>query len=79
MKRIQYACIEKTIHFQLKEDVAHDIAVSAVKREVEAYKKSLIQKRIKHKICEETVQEDGSVIIKVKTQYNSHPTGDYMD
>ena len=79
MKRIQYPCIEKTIHFQLKEDIAHDAAVSAVKHEVDAYKNSLIQKRIKHKICKEIPQPDGSVVMKVKTQYNSHPTGDYLD
>ena len=37
MKRIQAACLEQTIHFQLKEDVPHDQAVNNVREEAEHY------------------------------------------
>ena len=41
MKRVKAACICQTLHFMLKEDVAHDWAVEQVKQAVEQYKKTL--------------------------------------
>ena len=79
MKRIKEACICQTLHFMLKEDVGHDYAVRAVKEEVAKYKASLDKSRTKYKIIEETEQADGSVIIKIKKQYNSAPVGTYLD
>ena len=38
MKRIKAACIYQTLHFQLKEDLEHSIAVRLVREEVEHYK-----------------------------------------
>ena len=37
MKRIKAACICQTLHFQLKEDLEHSIAVRLVREEVEHY------------------------------------------
>lgn len=37
MKRIKAACICQTLHFMLKEDVAHDWAVKQVEQDVESY------------------------------------------
>mgnify|MGYP000771409618 CR=1 FL=1 len=37
MKRIQSACIYKTIHFQLKDGLEHEAAVAAVRQEAAAY------------------------------------------
>ena len=79
MKRIKEACICQTLHFMLKEDVGHDYAVRAVKEEVAKYIASLDKSRTKYKIIEETEQADGSVIIKIKKQYNSAPVGTYLD
>ena len=79
MKRIKAACICQTLHFMLKEDVAHDWAVKQVVQEVEHYKNQLERNRTKYKILEETVQPDGSIIIKVIKQYNTSPVGDYLD
>lgn len=79
MKRIKEACICQTLHFQLKEDTAHDFAVKLVQEEVEKYKASLDRSRTLYKIIEETTQPDGSVIIKIKKQYNSSPVGSYLD
>lgn len=79
MKRVKAACICQTLHFMLKEDVGHEYAVSLVKQEVENYKKSLERSGSRYKILDETVEDDGSVIIKIKKQYNTSPVGEYLD
>jgi hypothetical protein len=63
----------------LKEDVGHDYAVRVVQEEITKYKASLEKSGTKYKILEETEQPDGSVIIKIKKQYNSAPVGSYLD
>jgi len=79
MKRIKAACVEQTIHFQLKEDLGHLEAAHAVKDELERYKTQLNRSRTKFKIVEEAVQPDDSIIIKIKKQYAGHNSGDYLD
>ncbi len=79
MKRVKAACICQTLHFMLKEDMADDWAVKQVEQEVEQYKSNLERNRTKYKIVEQTTQPDGSIIIKIKKQYNSSPVGDYLD
>lgn len=79
MKRIKYACLEQTIHFMLKEDIPHDEAVAMTRREVESYKAHMEHSRVKYRIVSESAQEDGSIIMKIKKQYNSYACGDYLD
>lgn len=79
MKRIKAACICQTLHFMLKDDIEHDLAVTKVRDEVAAYKKSLERNRTKYKLLEETTQPDGSVILKLIKQYNTSPVGEYLD
>lgn len=79
MKRIKAACIIQTLHFQLKDGVGHNYAVQLVKEEVERYKNQLEKSGTKYKILSESVQEDGSIIIELKKQYNASPVGCYMD
>ena len=79
MKRIKAACICQTLHFMLKEDVAHDYAVRLVQDEVAHYKKNLERNHTRYKIVEETAQPDGSILVKVIKQYNTSPVGDYLD
>ena len=78
MKRIKAACICQTLHFQLKEDLEHSIAVRLVREEVEHYKQALERNRTRHKIVDEAEQEDGSVVIRIIKQYNRSPVGDYL-
>ena len=68
MKRIKAACICQTLHFQLKEDLEHSIAVRLVREEVEHYKQALERNRTRHKIVDEAEQEDGSVVIRIIKQ-----------
>ena len=79
MKRIQAACICQTLHFILKEDIAHEMAVRQVQEEVAHYKRTLERNRTQYKIIEETTQPDGSVIIRIIKQYNQSPVGNYLD
>ena len=53
--------------------------MQGVKEEYEHYKRQLDRKHTKYKIVEESIQPDGSIIIKVKKQYNDHDCGDYLD
>ena len=77
MKRIKAACICQTLHFRLKEDLEHSIAVRLVREEVEH--QALERNRTRHKIVDEAEQEDGSAVIRIIKQYNRSPVGDYLD
>lgn len=79
MKRIKSACICQTLHFMLKDGISNEWSRNQVAAEVENYKKSLDKNKTQYKIVEETVQEDGSVIIKIIKQYNASPVGDYLN
>ncbi len=79
MKRVKAACICQTLHFMLKEDVAHDWGVKLVEQEFEQYKASLEKNRTQYKIVEQNVQPDGSIMVKVIKQYNNSPIGDYLN
>lgn len=78
MKRVKAACICQTLHFQLKEDIPHDVAVRLVRQEVEQYKKGLERNHTQYRIEEESEQSDGSIIVKIIKQYNFSPVGDYL-
>lgn len=79
MKRVKAACLLQTLHFQLKEDMDHDLAVKAVQDEVAHYKAQLERNRTAFRIDEETVQPDGSILIRIRKQYNAVSTGDYLE
>ena len=78
MKRIESACLEQTIHFILKEDMDPAEASELAQREAQDYKEALTRKQIPHKIEEEHTLPDGSVMLKIKKQYNSYPCGNYL-
>lgn len=79
MKRVKAACICQTLHFLLKEDVDHALAVEQVQAEVAHYKRSLERNGTQYRILEEAPQPDGSIVVKVVKQYNACPVGDYLD
>ena len=79
MKRIKAACLEQTIHFMLKEDLPHDEAVQFVKAEYEHYLTQLERNRTQYRILEKTEQPDGSLLVKLKKQYNSYDCTPYMN
>lgn len=79
MKRIKAACICQTLHFQLKEDLGHDFAARQVQEEVKHYKNSLERNRTQYELVDESVQPDGSILVKIIKQYNTSPVGDYLN
>ena len=79
MKRVKAACLLQTLHFQLKEDLEHEQAVETVHNELAHYKAQLERNRTAYKIDEETVQPDGSIVIKIRKQYNAVAVGDYLN
>ena len=79
MKRVKAACICQTLHFMLKEDVAHDYAVRLVQDEVAHYRKNLERNHTRYKIVEETTQPDGSILVKDSNHRDTSPVGDRRD
>ena len=79
MKRIKAACIKQTLHFLLKEDINHDLAVKLVREEVDKYKMQLDRNRTQYKILAESVEPDGSVMVEILKQYNTSPVRTYLD
>lgn len=79
MKRIKAACICQTLHFLLKEDTEPALAQRLVQDEVAAYRKRLEVSGAKYRILSEAQQTDGSMILRIKKQYNQSPVGDYLD
>lgn len=79
MRRIKHACLEQTIHFLLNEDLEDSIARKAVQDEFTAYKAKLDRGKVKYKITDETTLPNGSLMVKIKRQYNSYDCGDYLD
>uniref|UniRef100_UPI0006D06670 hypothetical protein n=1 Tax=Clostridium sp. NkU-1 TaxID=1095009 RepID=UPI0006D06670 len=75
----QYACLNQTVHFQLKEGMSQDIAVRAVKAEYEDYKEKIDRSKTAYKIISEQTQNDGSIIVKIKRQINQYDVGNYLD
>lgn len=79
MKRIKAACLEQTIHFQLKDGIPPELAKQQVRQEYETYKAQMDRHRTQYKIIEEAEQSDGSLIIKIKRQNNTQPVGSYLE
>ena len=79
MKRIKAACLLQTICFQSRELHPTAFDKQQIQKEYEAYRAMMERRGTKYKILEETVQDDGSIIIKLKKQNNQQPVGDYFD
>ena len=78
MKRIQSACLHQTFHFLLKEDLPRKEAEAMVHQEVAGYKAGLKRRNIKFQVEEERTLPDGSVLLKLRKQYNSYPCAGYL-
>lgn len=79
MKRIKAACLEQTIHFQLKDDMPREEAAKFVEAEYAHYLAQMDRNRTVYRILEKNEQKDGSLIVKLKKQYNSYDCTPYMN
>lgn len=72
MKRVKAACILQTLVFAQKPELGYsrERALKINHEEIERYKSGLAQTGTRYQITDTAEQEDGSVIIRVRKQYN---------
>lgn len=72
MKRVKAACILQTLVFAQKDEKLYDKEhmLKVNREEVDRYKASLERARTRYQIVDEVEQEDGSILMHVRKQYN---------
>ncbi len=72
MKRVKSACILQTLVFAQKPEMGYskDRALQINKEEIKHYKATLERTRTRYQIVDTSEQEDGSVVVHVRKQYN---------
>lgn len=79
MKRVRAECLEQTLHFLLRDDVGPEETRRQARQEYESYRTQLERRGTRYRIIEEIEQPDGSLMVWIKRQSNSHPVGAYLD
>ncbi len=74
MKRVKSACIQQTLMFIQKPELGFgkEQALKANRAELEHYKATLERAGTKYQIIDTAENDDGSIIIHVRKQYNSN-------
>lgn len=72
MKRVKAACILQTLVFAQKPENGYskERALKINYDEIEHYKNTLERARTKYQIVDTAEQDDGSIIVHVRKQYN---------
>ena len=72
MKRVKATCILQTLVFAQKDDcgMTREQQLRANYDDVTRYKAALDRSRTRYQITEEAEQADGSVLVRVRKQYN---------
>lgn len=72
MKRIKAGCIFQTLVFSQKPDMGYEReqALKLNQTEIEHYKAMMDRSRTRYQIIDTAEQEDGSIILHVRKQYN---------
>lgn len=72
MKRVKAGCILQTLIFLQKPEAGLDKeqALRANRKDIEHYKTALERARTRYQIIDTLEQEDGSIIVHVRKQYN---------
>lgn len=72
MKRVKAACILQTLVFMQKEDCgfSREQILNMNRQEITRYKNSLEHTRTRYQIISQEEQENGSIIVRVRKQYN---------
>ena len=79
MKRIKAACITQTLCFSKHDGETTEYAKKMIVQEYDKYKAQLDKSGTKYKILSEKTNEDGSIVVEIKKQYNTSPVGDYLN
>lgn len=72
MKRVKAACILQTLVFSQKPEMNYskETALKINREEVKHYKAVLDRSKTRYQITDMTEQDDGSIIVHVRKQYN---------
>lgn len=72
VKRVKAACILQTLVFSQKEDcgMTREQQLKVNHDEVARYRAMMDRAHTRYQIIEETEQEDGSLLVRVRKQYN---------
>lgn len=72
MKRVKAACILQTLVFMQKEDCGLSVEQirSMNRQELERYRQGMDRTRTRYQIVSEEAQADGSIVVRVRKQYN---------
>ena len=72
MKRVKAACILQTLVYAQKPEMGYskDRALRINKDEIEHYKATLERAKTRYQIMDTVEQEDGSIVVHVRKQYN---------
>ena len=72
MKRVKAACILQTLVFAQQPEMGYskDRALRINKEEIEHYKATLERAKTRYQIMDTVEQEDGSIVVHVRKQYN---------
>lgn len=82
MKRVKAACIQQTLVFAQKSDCGMSIEQQRRlnRDEVERYKSLMDRSHTRYQVVGEDDQPDGSVLIRVRKQYNDRvDVNEYFD
>ena len=73
MKRVKAACILQTLVFAQKPEMGYskERALKINTEEIEHYKATLERAKTRYQIVDTVAQEDGSVVVHVRKQYNN--------
>ncbi|MBQ7962009.1 MAG: hypothetical protein IJ289_05360 [Clostridia bacterium] len=73
MKRVKAACVLQTLVFSQKPEMGYskEHALKINLEEIEHYKATLERTKTRYQITDTVEQEDGSVVVRVRKQYNS--------
>lgn len=73
MKRVKSGCICQTLVFSQKPDtgLSRNEMIETNRKEVARYKSSMDLSRTKYVVLDETIQADGSILIRIKKQINA--------
>ncbi len=73
MKRIQAACIMQTLLFTQKEEnqLSREDALQLNQADFQHYKDMLERTHTRHQITDVQELEDGSILVRVRKQYNA--------
>ena len=72
MKRVKAACVLQTLVFSQKPEMGYskERALKINQEEIDRYKATLERARTRYQIIDTDKQEDGSIVVHVRKQYN---------